>query len=543
MKLLDETKRRPEVRASAGYADEIRARCMPLKIVFVMRHPGYTRNFESVLRLLAERGHHVHLVLERQRPENPQSPSQMPLVARLCEQYPNLTVGSAAELVEDGWRLVARSARQAQDYLRYLRPPYREAQKLRQRAEGWSPRIVRRVVRWPLIRTPLGLAALSQLLRWLDQAAPPNHALEAFLHRHRPDLILVTPLIEPGSRQADYIRSAKRLGMRTGLLVHSWDNLSNKGLIHETPHIVTVWNGTQKQEAIGLHRVPAARVVVTGASAYDHWFDWSVSRDRETFCRRVGLRAERLFLLYLCSSPFIAPNEAAFVRQWIARVREHGDDMLRDVGVLIRPHPQNAAQWQNVDLSEPGQVAIWPRGGADPVNAEAKADYYDSIYHSAAVVGVNSSALIESAIVGRSVYSLLAPEFRDTQERTLHFHYLSRANGGLLHVASSLEDHLAQLTEALASHTDDDERKRRFVENFVRPHGLDVPAAPKVVSAIEELCAGETPQPRHRFGAARLLQAFLAPLACVAHRARQRSGAIGGKEAVRGHREMNAQSP
>jgi hypothetical protein len=62
--------------------------------------------------------------------------------------------------------------------------------------------------------------------------------------------------------------------------------------------------------------------------------------------------------------------------------------------------------------------------GANPLDEASRAQYHDSIYHSAAVVGVNTSALIESAIVGRAVYTVLAPEFRDTQEGTLHFHHL-----------------------------------------------------------------------------------------------------------------------
>ena len=39
-------------------------------------------------------------------------------------------------------------------------------------------------------------------------------------------------------------------------------------------------------------------------------------------------------------------------------------------------------------------------------------------------LGVNTSAMIEAAILGRPVLSVLAPEFAATQEGTVHFHYL-----------------------------------------------------------------------------------------------------------------------
>ena len=43
--------------------------------------------------------------------------------------------------------------------------------------------------------------------------------------------------------------------------------------------------------------------------------------------------------------------------------------------------------------------------------------------------------MIESAILGKGVFTLLDPEFAGTQEGTLHFHYLLEENGGFLHVA------------------------------------------------------------------------------------------------------------
>src|SRR5678816_4753417 len=108
--------------------------------------------------------------------------------------------------------------------------------------------------------------------------------------------------------------------------------------------------------------------------------------------------------LYLCSSPFITPYEVGFVRQWIDAIRSSKDAELRRAALLIRPHPQNAQQWQEFDPASFEAVGIWPRAGANPVDREARSDYYDSMYHSVAVVGVNTSALIESGIVGRPVY-------------------------------------------------------------------------------------------------------------------------------------------
>ena len=130
---------------------------------------------------------------------------------------------------------------------------------------------------------------------------------------------------------------------------------------------------------------------------------------------------------------------------------------------------------------------VWPAAGATPSNAESRADYFHSIVHSAAVIGINTTAEIESAIVGRSVLTILAPEFQATQEGTLHFEHLRNANDGLVHAAQSFSEHIGQLERTLRNPQVDDARCRRFVEAFVRPHGIDVPATPKVVEALEAL--------------------------------------------------------
>src|SRR5436190_9501403 len=104
-----------------------------------------------------------------------------------------------------------------------------------------------------------------------------------------------------------------------------------------------------------------------------------------------------------------------------------------------------------------------------------------------AVVGVNTSALIESGIVGRPVFSFRVAELSGTQEGTLHFQHLRR--GGLLRLADGLDEHLVQLQESFASADADRERIRGFIQLFVRPYGRNEAATPRVVQAVEEQAA------------------------------------------------------
>ncbi len=266
----------------------------------------------------------------------------------------------------------------------------------------------------------------------------------------------------------------------------SWDNLTSKGLIHGPVDLVTVWNEAMKREAIELHGIPADRIEVTGAVPFDHWFSWRPSTTRDEFCARVGLPAGRPYVLYLCSSRFIAPNEVPFIREWIGRIRQSSGSPLETVGVLVRPHPQNTDQWEGVDLGDK-DVVVWPRAGAAPVDEASRSEYFDSIYHSGAVVGINTTAEIEAAIVGRRSYTLLADQFRETQGGTLHFQHLTGHDGGLVRVARDFDEHMRQLNGALLDPEADRADCERFVGRFVRPDGLDTAATPKMIKALEEL--------------------------------------------------------
>jgi hypothetical protein len=456
-----------------------------MKVLFFMSHAGQARNFESTLRGLAERGHSIHLAYDRMEKKN--LPGMSDLADALVEEYENITSGPHAKLTKGEWSLVASRLRSSLDSMRYLGPEFRDAPKLRRRAEKFAPSWFGRL---------MGIApralrgAIRDVVSRAERSRPVDAEVIRYLREHAPDVVLVTPFLEPGTLQVEFVRGANLIGIPTCLCVASWDNLTNKGLIHELPDAVTVWNEAQRDEAVRLHGVPAERVVVTGAVAYDHWFGWKPSRERAEFARDVGLDPARPFVLYAGSSGFIAPDEASFVVEWARELERHG---LADAQVLARPHPSNPLAGGNpaqAELAAMKSVAIYPPVGANPTNVERRRDYFDSLYHCSAVVGVNTSAFLEAAILGRPVLPLPSERGRETQQGMLHYHHLLNAGGGLLHVAVSWAEHAALLRDALARpHPEGcvSERSRRFTAAFIRPYGLDEPATPRMLAAIEEI--------------------------------------------------------
>jgi hypothetical protein len=405
---------------------------------------------------------------------------------------------------------MARRIRHSLDYLRFLEPRYASTPHLANRARERAPQILMALLERPSFRSEQGRARLARALRAFERALPRNRELEEFIAGHDPDVVLITPLVDIGSRQLDHLRAAKALGKRTILPVGSWDHLSSKALLRVMPDAVLVWNHVQKTEAVEMHGVPAERVVVTGAQCYDQWWDRQPSRSRTEFCARVGLRTDRPFVLYVCSSLFKGTaHEPDFVLDWIQAIRSSSDPRLKDIGILIRPHPARLKDWTEIDLSAYANVAFW---GAHPVDAESKEDYFDSMYYSAAIAGLNTSAFIEASVVGKPVHTVLLPEISThNQEGTIHFHYLLTVNGGLLRAAHSLDEHVRLLADSLAGDGGGDEKAARFAEAFVRPFGAAAPATPLFVDAIERVVSGPAPQ-KEPAGSAVLLRLLMYPM-------------------------------
>jgi predicted glycosyltransferase len=450
-----------------------------MKILFFAAHYAYYRNFESAIVALAERGHQIHLAADERESLGGQA-----LVERLAARYTGVTFGFAPSLDDEAWFLLARKLRTASDYIRFHDEAFAAFRKTRLTLRDRIPRMVLWLMDAGLEKSRSARSALASMLRATEAIMPISESSREFITQQDPDVILITSMTAWRLPQIDHLRAARALGKRTGVCVFSWDHLSSKALLRQVPDRVLLWNETQKQEAIRWHGMPEERIVVTGAQCYDQWFDRPASRDRVSFCRAVGLDPDRPLLLYVCSVMTPNPYESRFVQRWIEEIRRSSDARLREASILVRPHPERTEEWEGVSLERFGNAVLY---GRNPVSPQAQHDYFDSLYHSHAVIGLVTSAFLEAAIVGRSVHTLLLPEFEMYQEGVQHFRYLMEVEGGLLKVTRTLSDHLSELSAVLGQPAGRDEQNARFMRAFVRPFGLEVPATPAFVEAVEQI--------------------------------------------------------
>ena len=455
------------------------------RILFVMVEPGYLRMYATTVLALAGRGHEVLLAYDK--PAKGERDTDV-----LATAPANLRVVGAVPAHGGAWRQSLIDLGCTIDYIRFL--SRREGTTyLRGRMDRYLPerfRVLRQVGTWP----DWFVGGLFRLSRLIERAVPVDPGLVRYLEEIAPQALVISPLVlrgPGGSQQTQLVKAARSLGIPVALAVGSWDHLSSKGFIRVAPDVVLVWNEIQRREAAEMHGVSRDHVVVTGSQAFDLWFGRQPVLDRESFLARVNLPADRRVILYAGSSRGItsAAQEVTFVREWLAAVRACDDPAVRSAAVLIRPHLGNVDAWANVDLSDlGGPVSIFPRQRPRlPMSELEIADYFHSMYFSDAVVGINTSAMIEATILDRPVLTVQADAFKDAQTGTKHFHYLLPAAGGCVLSSFTFADHLQQLSESLSNPGGNHVARQQFVGAFVRPRGREHSALEAVVDAIERV--------------------------------------------------------
>lgn len=458
------------------------------RVLFLLHEPGYFRLYGSTIVELSRRGWEVLLAFDKpdRRGDAPLVPEGAPAGVRF--------VGATPAATKEG---LLAALRPGIDYVRYLEPRFTGATFLRERAAKRLPPVLHWLQR--ISRAPRWVVgAAIQCVRALERAVPVERNMRDFLRQQAPDVVFVSPLVTlgpSGGTQTEAVKAARALGIPTVVGAASWDNLTSKGLVRLVPDVLSVWNDAQRAEAVELHRIPQARVQVTGAQSLDHWFEPRLPQAAEMLRSKLGLTPGHAVILYVGSSKNMVPGdrEPRFVQRWLAALRHSAEPVLRDATVIVRPHPGHLKPWTGEaleSLREQG-VTVWPLSYTGMPLSDAEIDeFHDTLLASDAVVGVNTTAMIEAAIVGRAVLTVCDPVFTQSQHETLHFQYLVDHAEGCAQVARTLDEHVAQLARVLTHPGERRQALAAFVRTFVRPHGLDQPSTGRLCDVIESVRGG-----------------------------------------------------
>ena len=452
-----------------------------MKILYVIRSTAHFSYHESTIRKLCERGHLVHALFDEKWSDG----RSVEVVDKLLTETSQFTVGDSLHRA-DRWRNWLFPLRELLSYASYLNRPDQSDFYLKRWHSYLNPFFRNRVTRSKWGQTLVASPVTQFLIRSLEKITPPAQNIKQSLAEFAPDVVVVSPVNMRFSEDVEYVKAAQALKIPTILPVLSWDNLTTKGLIHVIPDWVLAWNQAHYDEAKAVHGVPEDQLIITGSQFFDKWFGADLQLSREAFCQRVGLPPENPFCLYLGSSGNIAKDETWLVQEFIQALRNH--PTLKNMSVLIRPHPANAKIYLELDLG--AGVNVFPKEGSLPDTEEAKIDFYNAIYHCVAALGINTTGMIDAIINDKPCITIMTAQYEATQRNAIHFVQLLEAD--VLEVTNSISDAVETIHRLMNGGDAKQNLRRKFVEAYVRPRGLSRPAGDVNAQVIELAALGKT---------------------------------------------------
>ncbi|MBI5578637.1 MAG: hypothetical protein HY895_05735 [Deltaproteobacteria bacterium] len=456
----------------------------PLRVLFAGRSVYHFSYFESIVRALIDRGHAVTVLFDEGWSKN-QSDDALRCALR---DLPELQFDWSRRR-SDKWRKILFGSRELRTVSSYLRRPEQSDFYIK-RWQGYLPEPFRRWLENPFFRWVLGLWLTGVSLAGLERLVPPDAFIAKDLGERKPDVIVGTPGNMRFSEEIEYVKAAKRMGIPSVIPVLSWDNLTTKGIFHVLPDVILSWNHAHSKEAVRVHGARHRRVLIIGSPFFDKWFDPdNLILNKGAFIERVGLPNHKRFILYLGSSRNIAKDETWLVGAIAKEIRTHSDAAIRTLGLLIRPHPANYKIYEQIESEG---ISVWPKHGALPESEEAQRDFFSSLTHCEAVVGINTSGMLDALIADRPVFTVMTEKYRKTQRLAEHFQYLTNSDAVYM---SDCPSDLVELIRKLILHRLDPkkEARQKFINNFIRPFGREVSAGYAGAIAIEGIASGISP--------------------------------------------------
>ena len=309
------------------------------KVLFVGRSVYHFSYYEFFIRELANRGYFIDLLFDEQwsrgKPDD-----ALKNCLRDCRD--NISFNWA--LRRKRLRRVLFPLRELISYLSYEERirKRRQSEFYLKRWQSYLPHILRYSVdKFPLSYL-LRFKIVRRFLKWLDDVVPPDKQIIEDIKKRNPLVVIASPANMRFCEEIEYIKAANHLGIPTAILVLSWDNLSTKGLFHEVPTVLLVWNKLHYREAIEIHQIPEKNLLISGAFFFDKWFEpeESLLLPQDEICKEMGISPDRPYVLYLGSSANIARDETWLVRK-IKKALSR-DPVLQNVQLVARPHPANA---------------------------------------------------------------------------------------------------------------------------------------------------------------------------------------------------------
>ncbi len=454
-----------------------------MRILYALRSSDHFSYQETIIRELCLLGHSVHFTYDKKWSKSTAG------IQNVLKTNPNFKIYEFIYRT-NFWRPIIFFMRELRSYASYLRRKD-QSNYYSRRWYSYQPYWLNRLIHvFPLINKWIASEGMDKFFTWFEGIVPSDRKIVESISKLSPDVVIVSPINLRFSEEVEYLKAAKKMGIPTVGIVLSWDNLTTKGLFHIIPDLLLVWNQAHANEAVTVHHVREDRIVLTGAPVFDKWFGIEdLLLSRRDFCRRVGLNPDFPYIVYLGSSKNIARDETWLVAELGDALSKSSLPHLKEMQILVRPHPANAEIYQTVTSDK---TVVWPKEGSLPDSTATLQDFYNTLKHSVATVGINTSGMIDAIINDIPGIAFVSVRYQETQEQAVHFKHLSQAKA--LEEVVTIEECLQAISALYNGEDLRRDARNDFIRSFIRPFGLETSAGKITALAVDRfVSSGNTP--------------------------------------------------
>jgi len=450
-----------------------------LRIILVFRAYSQMSQLRKTIAELAQRGHFVLVVIHKNLAKETIDE------IRSIENSPH-NVSYEWARFEGRIRFSDRFVFHSRELLSYRKHLLHSDEKTQFYPKRWKRYIhpkLQKLFGWSFARFLLKTGLCGMVLHLVEVLTPAPGLIIRHLMEFKPDMVVVSPVnLRYSSADLEYLKAAVQLKIPTILPMTSWDNITAKGLYHIWPDRFLLWNFVQVEQIFEHQGVSSERVRIIGATTMDQWCPSPLPTSRRNFCQTHNLRQEDPIISYFGGSSLATwGDESHFVDELRKVLDRSGDERLRKTQIIVRPHPRYYQKYEKIVLRD---VHIVPQGKFAWNQKEFSQIFYDTIYHSAAIVGVNTSAMLDVIVIDRPVISILEKQHDHTQADTYHFPELIKSGAIYLKKLDEIEGTLIDIFD---ERNGLQEKRKQFVADHLMPRGLGISVGEIIADEIEQL--------------------------------------------------------
>jgi CDP-glycerol glycerophosphotransferase (TagB/SpsB family) len=274
---------------------------------------------------------------------------------------------------------------------------------------------------FPAYPFPRSIMILKFFKFLLNKLYIPNKEIVKILDRFQPNLVVATHVVN--RFEYDYLRVAKKNGVKTMGMVKSFDNLTSKGIIPLQLDFFIAWNEIIKKELVDMYKYKKENIFVTGIPQFDLYSE-DPKISKEDFFKNLNLSAKKHTILFATNSESIGIDDPEIVKL----IASHLDEL--NAQLIVRIHPtDNFQRYSNMHFRDVYfDIAGIDNGASSHDRVSSKlfiSDLRDVLYFSDVVINTCSTMTLDAISIHKPVINIYFDFMkRDYNESILRYYDL-----------------------------------------------------------------------------------------------------------------------